>query len=90
MRKMDILVRRVDEKFDTYEEDSKRVFRASEVYDIFKEISNETIEILGLDPKFSRPEFLLIKLLLVVPPTVRPSIELSSSARSEDDLSHLY
>lgn len=33
---------------------------------------------------------MLIKLLIVVPPIVRPSIELSSSARSEDDLSHLY
>lgn len=60
------------------------------MYDIFKEISNESIEILGLDPNYSRPEFLLIKLLIVVPPSVRPSIELSSSARSEDDLTHLY
>lgn len=33
---------------------------------------------------------MLIKLLIVVPPAVRPSIELSSSARSEDDLTHLY
>ena len=33
---------------------------------------------------------MLIKLLIVVPPQVRPSIELSSSARSEDDLTHLY
>lgn len=72
------------------EEDSKRVFEASKVYDIFKDISDETIEILGLNAKFSRPEFMLIKLLIVVPPAVRPSIELSSSARSEDDLTHLY
>jgi DNA-directed RNA polymerase II subunit RPB1 len=75
---------------ENIEEDSKRVFRASEVYEIFRNISDETIKILGLDSKFSRPEFLLIKLLIVVPPSVRPSIELSSSARSEDDLTHLY
>ncbi|MCP4294250.1 MAG: hypothetical protein GY786_01440 [Proteobacteria bacterium] len=75
---------------ETTEEDSKRVFRASEVYDIFKNISDETIEILGLDPVFSRPEFMLIKLLIVVPPAVRPAIEMSASAWSEDDLTHLY
>ncbi len=89
-RKMDILVRRTDSNYETVEEDSKRVFRATEVYDIFKDISDETDEILGLSPKFSRPEYMLIKLLIVAPPAVRPSIELSSSARSEDDLTHLY
>lgn len=66
------------------------MFRASEVYEIFKDISDETIEILGLDPVQSRPEYMLIKLLIVCPPAVRPSIELSSSARSEDDLTHQY
>ena len=33
---------------------------------------------------------MLIKLLIVVPPSVRPSIEMSASAWSEDDLTHSY
>ena len=72
------------------EEDLKRKLMASEVYEIFKKIDDDTIDVLGLDPVFSRPENMVIKLLIVAPPTVRPSIELSSSARSEDDLTHLY
>ena len=87
-RKMDILIRSNDSS--NFEEDSKKVFRASEVYRIFRQINDETIKILGLNPEYSRPEYMLIKLLIVSPPAVRPSIELSSSARSEDDLTHLY
>jgi DNA-directed RNA polymerase II subunit RPB1 len=87
-RKMDILIRSSDSS--VFEEDSKKVFRASEVYRIFKQLDNKTIERLGFHAEYSRPEYMLIKLLIVSPPAVRPSIELSSSARSEDDLTHLY
>lgn len=75
---MDILVWRTDDKMESMEEDSKWVFRASEVYEIFKNINDETIEILGLDSTYSWPEFMLIKLLVVVPPSVWPSIEMSA------------
>jgi DNA-directed RNA polymerase II subunit RPB1 len=43
-----------------------------------------------MDKNFARPENLIIKVLVVAPPTVRPSIELSSNAKSEDDLTHMY
>ena len=90
-RKIDILVKRMDDKEQGgEEEDQKRVFRATEVYEIFKNIQDETIEILGLSAFFSRPEFMLIKLLIVVPPSVRPTIELKSCGKSEDDITHLY
>ena len=89
-RKMDVLIRRKENSLHLSDEDSKRVLRASEVLEIFSRIDDETINILGLNATFSRPEFLLIKVLVVSPPIVRPSIELSSSARSEDDLTHLY
>lgn len=64
--------------------------KASEVYEIFKNIDDETVKILGLSVLFSWPENMLIWLLIVAPPPVWPSIELSSSAWSEDDLTHLY
>lgn len=78
------------ETIDHNEDDLKQLMRASEVYDIFRKIDDDTVKILGLSTEFSRPENLLIKLLIVAPPAVRPSIELSSSARSEDDLTHHY
>lgn len=89
-RKIDILIKKNGKKVDLNDEDSKRVFRACEVYEIFKEITDETIELMGLSNMFSRPEFMLIRLLIVVPPPVRPSVELPTGLRSEDDLTHLY
>jgi DNA-directed RNA polymerase II subunit RPB1 len=70
--------------------DSKNIVRASEAYEIFKRIDDETVELLGMNSLFSRPENLIIKVLAVAPPAVRPSIELSSTAKSEDDLTHMY
>ena len=70
--------------------DSKRVLRANEAYDILKRIDDETVELLGMNSNFSRPENLIIKILAVAPPCVRPSIELSSNSKSEDDLTHMY
>lgn len=70
--------------------DSKRPLRASEAYEILSRIDDETVELLGMDAQFARPENLIIKVLIVAPPTVRPSIELSSNAKSEDDLTHMY
>ncbi len=43
---------------------------------------------LGLDPKFGRPEWLVLTVLPVPPVAVRPSITLESGERSEDDLTH--
>lgn len=87
LRKYDILIRKSD---DEDEEDSKRILRASEAFEILKEINDETIQILGLDSVNSRPQFMVIKKLIVAPPCVRPSIQMSSSGRAEDDLTHLY
>lgn len=70
--------------------DNKRVLRASEAYEILSRIDDTTCELLGMDKEFARPENLIIKVLVVAPPTVRPSIELSSNAKSEDDLTHMY
>jgi len=43
---------------------------------------------LGFDPRFTRPDWLLITALPVPPPPVRPSVLMDSSARCEDDLTH--
>ena len=48
LRKHEILIRKPDSDDD--DEDSKRVLRASEVYEILKEINDDSIALLGLDP----------------------------------------
>ncbi|MEM4311683.1 MAG: DNA-directed RNA polymerase subunit A' [Nitrososphaerales archaeon] len=51
-------------------------------------IPDKDAEILGLNIKAARPEWLVLTTLLVPPVFVRPSIILESGIRSEDDLTH--
>jgi DNA-directed RNA polymerase subunit A' len=51
-------------------------------------VPGEDLELLGIDPAVARPEWAILRLLPVPPPHVRPSIQLESGVRSEDDLTH--
>ena len=55
---------------------------------IFKRISDEDCELLGLSRHFSRPEWLICTVLPVPPPYVRPSVRTYNDQRSEDDITH--
>ncbi|MEM0493735.1 MAG: DNA-directed RNA polymerase subunit A' [Thermofilum sp.] len=59
-----------------------------EVRERLERIPDSDLRVLGLDPKESRPEWMVLTVLPVVPPSVRPSITLESGERSEDDLTH--
>uniref|UniRef100_T1IWA4 DNA-directed RNA polymerase subunit n=1 Tax=Strigamia maritima TaxID=126957 RepID=T1IWA4_STRMM len=63
-------------------------FTAEFVYEILKRISNEEIEILGLDPRYSRPEWMITTVLPVPPMAVRPAVFMFGSARNQDDLTY--
>ena len=45
---------------------------------------------MGLNPKVGRPDWAIIRNLAVAPPPVRPSVAMSSTSRSEDDLTYAY
>ncbi len=66
--------------------DSKQIISPTEVYNIFEKISDEDVEYLGMNPKYARPEWLLLKTIPVPPPHVRPSVYMSSSQKCDDDL----
>ncbi len=53
-----------------------------------EKIPDRDLEVLGWDPKSSRPEWAILTVLPVPPPQVRPSIQLETGQRSEDDLTH--
>ena len=57
---------------------------------IFKKIPDEDLRLLGMDKKYSRPEWMIIKALAVGPPPVRPSVEAGDGMRSNDDLTYVY
>jgi len=61
-----------------------------DVMKIFSQISDKEAMLLGFDPRYSRPEWMIIQNLAVCPPQVRPSVSVDSSLRSQDDLTHQY
>lgn len=74
---------------DTAEESAERKqsISAEKTYAIFKRISDTDCRALGLSPEFSRPEWLILTLLPVPPPQVRPSV-MRGGLRNEDDLTN--
>jgi len=66
----------------------KQVLSAEKVHTILKHISETDMQLLGLDPQFARPDWLVLTVLPVPPPPVRPSIMMDATMRGEDDLTH--
>ena len=73
---------------DSSKHSNQQLFTPLICYQILKKIKDEDLEFLGLSPKFSRPEWMIITSLAVPPPSVRPSIRQSDNQRSEDDLTY--
>jgi len=73
-----------------YEETDEGHYRLSsaEIRDRLERIINEDSILLGFDPDFARPEWVVLTVLAVPPVAVRPSIILETGVRSEDDLTH--
>ncbi|KAI6236689.1 DNA-directed RNA polymerase subunit [Aphelenchoides besseyi] len=69
-------------------QERKIPFTAEKALEIFKGVSDEDCEIMGLDPKFSRPDWLICQVVPVPPLAVRPAVVTFGSARNQDDLTH--
>lgn len=57
-------------------------------YRIFRSISDEDVEFIGFNPKYSRPEWMLFSTIPVPPPAIRPSVRQDNNTRAEDDLTY--
>jgi DNA-directed RNA polymerase II subunit RPB1 len=54
-----------------------------------KKISDEDLQTLGLSEQYARPDWMILTVLPVPPPAVRPSIAVDGGVmRSEDDLTY--
>ncbi|RLG78390.1 MAG: DNA-directed RNA polymerase subunit A' [Thermoprotei archaeon] len=60
----------------------------TKVREWLERIPDRDLRVLGYDPEFARPEWMVITVLPVPPIAVRPSILLETGIRSEDDLTH--
>lgn len=70
--------------------DRKQFLQPEEALKVFERIKDEDCSTLGFNPKVSRPENMIIKNLAVAPPPVRPSVSMTNTMRSEDDLTYAY
>ena len=55
----------------------------------FQRITDADCRMIGLNPEFARPEWMLCTVLAVPPLTVRPSVVMDDNQRMEDDLTHV-
>ena len=54
----------------------------------FQRMTDQHISLIGFNPKFSRPDWMVCTVLAVPPLTVRPSV-MEDNQRMEDDLTHM-
>ncbi|WCJ32728.1 DNA-directed RNA polymerase II subunit RPB1 [Euphorbia peplus] len=66
----------------------KQTLTAERVLGVLKRISDEDCKLLGFNPKYARPDWMILQVLPIPPPPVRPSVMMDTSSRSEDDLTH--
>ena len=64
----------------------ERDLYAEEALEILKRVSDADCENLGLDPRFCRPDWMILTVLPVSPPHVRPAIMTDGGSRGEDDI----
>ena len=83
-------IRKSDEE-EERRQPEKRAISPEEALNIFRRISDEDIAKLGLSNDYARPEWMLVTVLPVPPPQVRPSVVASGvgqGPRGEDDLTY--
>lgn len=56
---------------------------AERVHEILKHITDEEVVIMGMDPKFARPDWMVLTVLPVPPLPVRPAIVMFGSMRNQ-------
>lgn len=61
---------------------------AEDILRIFKRLTDADIEMMGFNPRWNKPEWMICTILPVPPPAVRPSIIEENGQRREDDLTH--
>ncbi|KAL7296373.1 hypothetical protein TKK_0010387 [Trichogramma kaykai] len=69
-------------------QEKKIMLTPERAWEILKAITDEESFILGMDPKYARPDWMIITVLPVPPLAVRPAVVMYGSAKNQDDLTH--
>jgi DNA-directed RNA polymerase II subunit RPB1 len=75
----------------TFVKTKEHIDLTSEIcHSILKNITSEDCYILGFDPRYSRPDWMIITVLIIPSEVIRPSVIADNGNPSEDDLTHAY
>ncbi|KAK9948337.1 hypothetical protein M0R45_003918 [Rubus argutus] len=80
--------KKYDEEWLPEPAERKQSLTAEKVLSVLKRISDEDCQLLGLNPEYARPDWMILQVFPIPPPAVRPPAMMSSSSMSEDDLTH--
>jgi len=78
----------VKNSIDESVEKKRQVLECEYVYRLFRRISDEDVDFMGLSRYWCRPDWMICSVLAIPPPQVRPSVIQDNNQRSEDDLTH--
>ncbi|EFN55020.1 hypothetical protein CHLNCDRAFT_134851 [Chlorella variabilis] len=73
-----------DEDMGVEAMERKQEITPEKALEILKRISDDDCRALGFDPRYSRPDWMVLTVLPVPPPPVRPSVQMDASARWAD------
>jgi len=72
-----------------YDEESEAIpLQPEMVLRMLQRMSDQHVRQIGLNPKFSRPDWMICTVLAVPPLCVRPTVVMEDNQRMEDDLTH--
>jgi len=76
--------------FKAQDEEESRIhdLHADEALVIFNNIPEEDMEILGFHNNYNPPRAMIMTVMPIPPPSMRPSVRFDTGQRSEDDLTH--
>lgn len=74
---------------DPAAEREKVTFNTEVIYYILKNITDEDCILMGYDPRYTRPDWMIWTVMPIPPPTMRPTIKLDNGQSSEDDLTSI-
>jgi len=79
----------VEDGMGTQQEKSvKQVLEVEYVLRLFRRITDEDVDFMGLNRFWCRPDWMICSVIPIPPPQVRPSVIQDNNQRSEDDLTH--
>jgi len=67
----------------------KVTFNTEVIYYILKNVTDEDAMLMGYDPRYSRPDWMIWTVMPIPPPTMRPTIKMDNGQSSEDDLTSI-